>query len=96
MANISVSVSHLSAIPDTADFIITNETHTAASVIVERLASDPKCEFSAYRVDHPMDKFVSIRVTGKNGETPESVMRGCLISIIKDIEDIIVQVRKYH
>lgn len=88
-----VSIDPVSTAPNTIDVRITGETHTAASAIVERLNSDRGCDYAAYKVEHPKDDFVVIRVKG-GSRAARDVLRGGIAGIIKDIDDLISQIKK--
>lgn len=53
---------------NTMEIKLNGEGHTAASVITERL--EGMTEFAAYKITHPTDNFVTIRIkTTENLET---------------------------
>lgn len=89
----SVSISPVNTVPNTIDVGIKGEAHTAASAIVERLNDDRGCDYAAYKVEHPKDDFVVLRVKG-NSKAAKDVLRGSIASIIKDIDDLISQIKK--
>lgn len=89
-----VTIKPVNTVLNTIDVVIEGETHTAASCIVERLTSDPECEYAAYKVDHPMDEFVTIRVKGNESRSAKDVLRNSIISIIKDVDDVIGRVKQ--
>ncbi|KAM0675278.1 DNA-directed RNA polymerase II subunit RPB11-a [Gurleya vavrai] len=44
--------------PNTVEICINGETHTLGNLVSEKLLQDPRCTFSAYKVEHPLeDKF---------------------------------------
>lgn len=90
----TVTVKQVSTTPNTIDVVIDGETHTAASVIVERLNGDSACEYAAYRVEHPKDEFVTIRIKGDAHRGAKDVLKSSLTSLIRDIDDLIMQVKK--
>jgi len=91
-----VSIKPLGTVLNTIDVVIDKETHTAASVIVEKLNDDPMCEYAAYKVDHPRDDFVSIRIKGRGSVNPREILRNSVVSLLSDIEDLIAQTRKHR
>ncbi|KAI5170322.1 DNA-directed RNA polymerase II subunit RPB11 [Pancytospora epiphaga] len=88
-----IEITPVSAIPNTIDVIVKGEGHTASSVIVERLNNDRGCDYAAYKILHPEDNFVTIRVKG-NTRTAKEVLRSSISSIIKDLDDLIFQLKK--
>lgn len=76
------------------DVMIQGETHTCAAPIVERMSMDPACQFSAYKVDHPNDTFVSIRVQGNEHKNAKTILKESIKSIMTDLDDLIYQVKE--
>ena len=75
------------SLPNTIDIRLNDEGHTAASVIVERL--EEMSIFSAYKITHPTDTYVTIRIQSK--ENPKDVFRKCVESIVEDIDGLMKQ-----
>ncbi|EED42297.1 hypothetical protein EBI_25640 [Enterocytozoon bieneusi H348] len=45
--------------------------------------------FSAYKITHPTDTYVTIRIQSK--ENPKDVFRKCVESIVEDIDGLMKQ-----
>ncbi|KAI4291508.1 DNA-directed RNA polymerase II subunit RPB11 [Pancytospora philotis] len=86
-----IAVKQVSTLPNTIDVVVTGETHTAAAAIVERLNSDSACTYAAYRIEHPTDDYVTIRVMGDETKTARDILRQSIAGIIKDINELIEQ-----
>ncbi|OQS55805.1 hypothetical protein EHP00_1645 [Ecytonucleospora hepatopenaei] len=71
------------------DVKLNGEGHTAASVITERLVD--MTEFAAYKIAHPTDSFVTIRI--KTNENPIATFKKCVKSIVYDLNDLMEQVK---
>lgn len=82
-----VEIIKSNSLPNTIDIRLNNEGHTAASVIVERL--EEMSIFSAYKITHPTDTYVTIRIQSK--ENPRDVFQKCIESIIEDIDGLMTQ-----
>ncbi|KAK1350468.1 putative subunit Rpb11 of DNA-directed RNA polymerase II [Hamiltosporidium tvaerminnensis] len=68
--------------PNTVEFIIHDESHTLANMITERFLKDQRCTFSAYKIVHPLDNNVHIRVTAIRSINVKSL----IIEILKSFE----------
>lgn len=76
------------------DVVIQDETHTCAAPIVERMNMDPACQFSAYKVEHPNDTFVSIRVQGNEHKNAKTIFKESVRGIIADLDGLIHQIKE--
>ncbi|ORD93462.1 hypothetical protein ECANGB1_2197 [Enterospora canceri] len=81
-------ISQSESLPNTIEIRLNDEGHTAASVITERM--EESVDFVAYKITHPTDNFVTIRVQSK--ENPVLQFKKCVKSIIRDISEVIEQV----
>lgn len=92
MSKISIkpSLSCLNSI----DVTITDESHTLAAPLVERLNCDSNCVFAAYKIGHPADDFVSLKIQGNEFRNAKDILANGLRSIISDLDDILSQVKK--
>lgn len=91
---VEVTVKQVNALPNTIDVVITGETHTAASAIVERLNADAACEYAAYKVGHPTDNFVTIRIKGDEHRSAKEILKNSIRTIIRDIDSLIEQMNR--
>ncbi len=91
---VKLEIKNIQDVPNTVDIIITGETHTAASAIVENLNSNPDTLYSAYKVSHPYDDFVSIRISSKNNESPISLFKNTLSQLTRDLDSLITSVEE--
>lgn len=91
MSKVSIKPS-LSSI-NVIDVVIQDETHTCAAPIVERMNSNPACLFSAYKVDHPNDSFVSIRIQGNEHKNAKTIFEESIKSIVADLDDLIYHIK---
>lgn len=73
---------------------IADESHTIAAPLIERMTQDPSCIFSAYKVNHPADTFVSLKIQGNETRNAKDILENSLRSIISDLDDILIQVKK--
>jgi DNA-directed RNA polymerase subunit L len=87
---IKPSLSSLNSI----DVTIDEESHSVASPLVERMNMDSNCVFAAYKIAHPADDFVSLKIQGNEFRNAKDILETGLRSIITDLEDLIAQVKK--
>ncbi len=76
------------------EIVILNDTHTIAAPIVERMNRDPACIYSAYKIGHPNDDFVTINVQGNEHKRAKEIFVESIKTIIEDLEDIKTQLKK--
>lgn len=89
----TITINYDKNIQNTLDLKIHNETHTLGSVLSDKLCQDKRCTFSSYKVLHPKDDFVFVRVG-----CDESVsVKDCLIENLSELcgytQDLINQIR---
>lgn len=75
------------------EVILNDESHTVAAPLVERMLMDKECLFAAYKLGHQTDKFVSLTIQGSNKKNARMILEEGLKSIIKDLDDLITQVK---
>lgn len=73
---------------------ITNDTHTLAAPIVERLNKDSSCLYAAYKINHPNDNFVNLKIQGNENKKAKEILLDSIKSIIKDLDDINNQLKE--
>lgn len=91
-----VSSKTSASVLNTMEVKIENESHTAASVIVERINESPHCEYASYKIAHPTDSFVLIKIKSDDNKNVRTLFKDSLMSIVDDIEDLSAQVRQAH
>lgn len=79
--------------PNVIEIVIQKESHTCAAPIVERLNKDPACQYAAYKIEHPSDSFVSIRVQGNEHKNAKTIFTEGVYSIIEDLDSLLSQLR---
>ena len=87
---IKPSLSSLNSI----DVTIKDESHTIAAPLIERMNFDPNCVFSAYKISHPADDFVNLKIQGNEFRNAKDILETTLRSIINDLDDLVAQVLK--
>lgn len=73
---------------------IRNEDHTLGNILSERLYNDPRCTFSAYKVPHPLENILEIKISA-NKDTPVLVLlKETIKKLESDINDVIKDVKR--
>lgn len=49
-------------IPNTIEIRVEGETHALGSSLSEEITKDSRCKFSTYKVNHPVDEHMFIKV----------------------------------
>lgn len=77
---------------NTMELIVHGESHTLANMVRDMILKNSSCTFCAYKIAHPSDDFVSIRV-GAIENTPVRIMVIESLEVLsQNIEDLINQV----
>lgn len=71
------------------EFYIEGERHTLTNLLRKKIADDPAVEFSAYKLDHPLDKKSRLIVKTTN-KSPKKVVEDA----IKKIKDELAEFKK--
>lgn len=69
------------------ELVIEGETHTLANLVTEKLLKDERCIFSAYKVLHPLQEKVNIKVTASKGCDVILLVTETLQSLAREIEE---------
>ncbi|ADM11474.1 DNA-directed RNA polymerase II [Encephalitozoon intestinalis ATCC 50506] len=78
-----VEVNYVGNTRNTIELKIDGETHTLGSLLSEELLEDKRCLFSAYRVEHPTDNHVFLRITADK----DCQVKDLLLETLKRIEE---------
>ncbi|QRV76058.1 DNA-directed RNA polymerase II subunit RPB11 [Ceratobasidium sp. AG-Ba] len=78
-------------IPNAATFKIAKQDHTLAGMIRAQLLSNEAVIFAGYKVPHPLEPYVIIKVQTNGSFTPSQVLLDACNSLIRMITDIKTQ-----
>jgi len=73
---------------DAGRFVLEREDHTVGNLLRERLLRDPRVLFSAYRVPHPLEPRLELRVQTDGSVAPEEAVRDALIDLKEELRAI--------
>jgi len=60
---------------DAATFTINREDHTLGNLLATQLLRDPNVVYAGYRVPHPLENHIEIKVQVKSGYTPHAALQ---------------------
>ncbi|KAL3901124.1 MAG: hypothetical protein SGCHY_000844 [Lobulomycetales sp.] len=75
-------------IRDAGTFTILREDHTLANLLRSQLLTNPKVLFCGYKVPHPLDNLVEIKIQTTSDTDPMTVMRNEVDALIAQVSDI--------
>ncbi|KHN70575.1 subunit Rpb11 of RNA polymerase II [Ordospora colligata] len=89
-----VLMSYVGSTRNTVELKIYNETHTLGSMLSERLLEDKRCLFSAYKIDHPTDSHLLLRITAEREYPVKNLLLDTLRKIEEDTASLIYQLKE--
>ncbi|KAJ1499808.1 DNA-directed RNA polymerase II core subunit, partial [Coelomomyces lativittatus] len=83
----------IKTIPDTrlqnaATFEIQREDHTLGALLTAALLKDKRVLFAGYKVPHPLEHLIQVRVQTTDKTTPTQALQTAIESIINEISSI--------
>lgn len=77
--------------PNTVEIELEGESHTLGNLITEKFLEDKRCTFSAFKIKHPLEEKLLVKVsTGNNCEVMPFVLE-VLKNLSKEIKDCAAQ-----
>ena len=70
-----------------ATFTIQREDHTIGNLVRTALHRDGEVTFAGYRVPHPLEHVVVVKVATRGRRTPKAVLGRCLADLADAVED---------
>ncbi|KAH9283426.1 DNA-directed RNA polymerase II subunit RPB11 [Echinococcus granulosus] len=80
-------------VPHAAIFTLNREDHTLGNMITRQLLKDPRVLFAGYKVPHPLEHRIVIRVQTTPTVTPLEVFSSAIKDLISEISNIEEQFR---
>lgn len=71
--------------PNTVLITVNREDHTLGNLLCSALQRDPNVIFAGYKVPHPLEYHVVIRVQTERGHAPIDVVQHCIEKLIKEL-----------
>lgn len=70
-----------------ATFTLQREDHTVGNLVRTALHRDGEVTFAGYRVPHPLEHVVVVKVATRGRRTPKAVLSRCLADLADAVED---------
>ncbi|EEQ82079.1 hypothetical protein NCER_101277 [Vairimorpha ceranae BRL01] len=80
----SVEINYDKNIKNTIELKVEKETHSLGSSLSDKLCKDKRCIFSSYKVCHPKDDFMFLRVSCDDAIS----VKDCIVENLVDLENI--------
>ena len=75
-------------IPNAATFYVAKNDHTLGNLVRHQLLRDPAVRFAGYRLPHPLQTVLEIKVQTSQGADPLNAMVGALESLQAEFETL--------
>ncbi|KAI5170634.1 DNA-directed RNA polymerase II subunit RPB11 [Nematocida sp. LUAm3] len=75
---------------------IRDETHTLGNLLASTLQEDEQVAFSAYKIPHPLQNILKVKVALKEGvdESPVVIVRSALERLINECDSLLASVQQ--
>ncbi|XP_065186336.1 DNA-directed RNA polymerase II subunit RPB11-a-like [Sycon ciliatum] len=80
-----LSIEKDTKVPNAASFLIMKEDHTLGNALRAQLLRDPKVIFAGYRVPHPLENKLIIRVQTTPDYTPQEAFSNAITDLTSEI-----------
>ena len=71
-----------------ATFVIAREDHTVGNALRGALAADPDVVFSGYRIPHPLEHVMHVRVATTGARPPRAAVSKALDDLADEVADV--------
>eukprot|EP01132_Coremiostelium_polycephalum_P000688 gene688-849_t len=78
-------------IPNACSFLIQKEDHTVGNLIRMQLVGDPDVKFAGYRMPHPLEHNIAIKIQTYPHSTPLKAVEGSIHCLIDEFQKIELQ-----
>ena len=73
---------------NTGVYIIQREDHTLGNMLRMKLHEDDSVVFAGYRIPHPLDPVMHVRIQTNGDKAPEDAMKAAIIDLKTEITDL--------
>ncbi|EDV21726.1 DNA-directed RNA polymerase II subunit RPB11 [Trichoplax sp. H2] len=80
-----ITITKDTKVPNACHFTIAKEDHTLGNIIRAQLLKDPQVIFAGYKVPHPLEYDVVIRVQTTSNYSPEEAFSNALTDLISEL-----------
>lgn len=89
-----LTVSYDKITPNTVELQINGESHTLGNMVAEKIQNDPRCLFSAYKVDHPLVESLSLKISADKNTPVLALVKENIKALLDDICCLINQAKE--
>ena len=75
-------------------FYINKEDHTVGCLLRDQLLKDPRVLFAGYRITHPLENQIMLRVQTITGFTPQQAFTEAIQAVSRELEVLEERTRK--
>lgn len=88
----SIQINRDKKLPNTVEIEIVGESHTLGNLLADRLLSDKRCTYAAYKVPHPLEEKMILKVSAERGSDVIGLVNETIKNIIGQIDDVSRQI----
>ncbi|KYR01154.1 RNA polymerase II core subunit [Tieghemostelium lacteum] len=78
-------------IPNACLFTVLKEDHTLGNLIRMQLVNDPDIKFAGYRMPHPLEHNITIKIQTHPNSTPTKALEGSIHCLIDEFQKLELQ-----
>ncbi|KAI5180862.1 DNA-directed RNA polymerase II subunit RPB11 [Nematocida sp. AWRm80] len=75
---------------------IKDENHTLGNILSNKLQSREEVLFAAYKIPHPLQNILKIKVTTESNTSPIESVKESLEELIRECESIAIDLDRYN
>jgi DNA-directed RNA polymerase II subunit RPB11 len=72
-------------VPNAAIFTINKEDHTLGNLLKHQLLKDPNVLFAGYKISHPLEHKIILRVQTVDETTPQDALMSAITDLISEL-----------
>ncbi|XP_072834374.1 DNA-directed RNA polymerase II subunit RPB11-a [Pogona vitticeps] len=80
-----ITINKDTKVPNACLFIINKEDHTLGNIIKSQLLKDPQVLFAGYKVPHPLEHKIIIRVQTTPDYSPQEAFTNAITDLISEL-----------
>ncbi|EOB11561.1 DNA-directed RNA polymerase subunit L [Nosema bombycis CQ1] len=93
MSNKFIKMVYDKNILNTIEIRVDGETHTLGSSLTDEISRDNRCKFSTYKVEHPMDNHMLMKVCADGSCAVKDLIIETLKNLENNTQDLINQLQ---
>lgn len=73
---------------------IRGEGHTLGNLLADKFYNDPRCTFSAYKVPHPLEEVLELKITARKDVPVVNLLKETLKNLSQDVSSLLSDVQQ--